>query len=292
MRLIEDPTGLDPIENAILLALDRLGSRHDRPHRKNLDHIAEVHAAYGFAPVDVYARLVALSQPWMTSLRVVDFRGNKGSVWDGPAEPRYTMSRLTRLGELCVAALRGEVPGLPIGLILGDTYKGGVVPPADAGRVVDALRAVGRGATDDELDATVGPPSFPAGCSVEGDVDALQSGELVTLTLRGRVRVEGDHIHVGDLPPMSSPDLVVDQLTAVADDLGVTDVWDVSSRGHLDIQLRVLRPEHAPDVVAAVREVWSVRQTLECSYPAPLAQLLRRWLDAEPGRSAAADLSR
>src|SRR5690606_36336493 len=108
MRLIDDPTGLDPIENAVLLALDRLGSTSRRRHRRNLDHIDEVQREDGFAPDDVYGRLVALSQPWLTGLRLVDFHGNSGSRCDRPAEARYTEFRLTRLGVRCAGALREE----------------------------------------------------------------------------------------------------------------------------------------------------------------------------------------
>lgn len=209
-----DPTGLDPIENAVLVGLADLVVNGDESRCKTATMLADINRRHGYAHDDVHARILGLSRPWLTGLRLLDFNGNFGARCYEAAEPRYTEVGLTSLGHHCVAALKGEAPGLPVGFVLGDTYKGGSQPPLDPERVVLAIRAVADGASDSEVIDRLGPPAFPSNCAVVGDFGPLWSGEEVRLRLEARITEQDDGtVVIADLPPQSSEDQVLDAIS-------------------------------------------------------------------------------
>jgi hypothetical protein len=74
---------------------------------------------------------------------------------------------------------------MPIGLINGTMYSGGLVPSFEPRRVERALSALASldTTTDSETLEELGPPSFPIGCDVEGDVAGILNGCEVVLIL-------------------------------------------------------------------------------------------------------------
>ena len=102
-----DRTGIGAIERAVLEALDDLGARPDRPHRKSANVIGRVYEASGIGPQFAYGAACALAAPWLVHLRLIDFHGNLGGPDedDEPAAPRYTEIRLSKAGAF---ALRGR----------------------------------------------------------------------------------------------------------------------------------------------------------------------------------------
>jgi DNA gyrase/topoisomerase IV subunit A len=191
-----DRTGLDAITLAVLESLDEMGARPGSMYKKSATVVDHVYATRGVPPRAGYDAVCVAAAPWLTHISVVDFHGNFGSadLHDEPANARYTEARLARAGVMALASERGELPRLPIAFINGDLAIGGSAPPFDPSRVVDALRAASAGtATDAELAEIVGPPAFPTGCLVTGDLDALVAGTRTKLRVSSDIAIESDH---------------------------------------------------------------------------------------------------
>ena len=159
-------TGLGPLDLMLLGALSDSWTK-----------ASSLLANLEVAPAYAYPVLVDLSVPWKRHLPLVEVNGNAGSQGDDPpAEARYVEVRLSEHGRLAMRAVRGEVGPVPYGLIEGDLYAGGPVPPFDPRAVVAALSGSGDG----------GLPTAPVG-TLSGEVDALLAGEPARLQVGCRV---------------------------------------------------------------------------------------------------------
>jgi DNA gyrase/topoisomerase IV, subunit A len=78
--------------------------------------------------------LIDLSQSWKLPVPLVEGRGNFGSRGDDPpASPRYNEVRLSPVGQVALAAERGEIGPVPIGMINGNTHREGPAAAVPAG---------------------------------------------------------------------------------------------------------------------------------------------------------------
>jgi len=179
-------SGLGIVDVAILETLDHIGANANRPFMKSARAVAHLDEEYGVGWDTGYEALMDMARPWRMPLHCVSFHGNYGSPDYPGSAPQYTEARLSAVGELALAAERGETGAVPIGLINGNTYSGGVRPPYQPAGMIDALTRVlseptaGR-AKDAELVRLVGPPSFPGGCDVRGYLKVLAAGRRVKL---------------------------------------------------------------------------------------------------------------
>lgn len=144
-------------------------------------------------------------------LNLIDGQGNFGSRGsDPPANPPYTESRLSPAGQAALAAERGDLAPVPIGLINGNVYAKGTRPPFRPQAVIDALRQVIQQpkVTSKYLIDIIGPPAFLNGCTVTGDFAALAAGRPTVLRLEARVTVSDDNsnVRIENLPPNANPD--------------------------------------------------------------------------------------
>ena len=108
------------------------------------------------------------------------------------AEPvLYTEARLSPVGQVALAAERGQIVPVPIGLINGNTHRQATRPPFRPAAVIDAIRQVllRPRLTARQITALVGPPDFITGCTVTGDLAALAAGQRTELGLQARVTV-------------------------------------------------------------------------------------------------------
>ena len=80
---------------------------------------------------------------------------------------------------------------MPIGLINGNTHRGGLRPPFRPQGIIDAIRLARRRprVASGELLDVIGPPDFLTGCTVTGDMSALYAGQLMELRLDSRVTI-------------------------------------------------------------------------------------------------------
>src|SRR5262249_60032126 len=115
-------------------------------------------------------------------------------------------------GQSALAAERGQIGPVPLGLINGNPPRQGTRPPFRPAAVIGAIRQVlaRPRLPARQITALVGPPDFITGCTVTGDLAALAAGQRTELGLHARVTVT-DAAHVsarvakaaihGDRPP-------------------------------------------------------------------------------------------
>ena len=95
--------GLKPAQRRIIYAMDELGTRHDKPHKKCARLVGETMGKYHpHGDQAIYDALARMAQPFNMRYPLIDGHGNFGSIdGDPPAAMRYTEARLTKLaGEL------------------------------------------------------------------------------------------------------------------------------------------------------------------------------------------------
>ena len=133
---MSERSGLGMVEIALLEALETTEFlRCDQA-------LARVEERIGLAPGYAYEVLVDLARPWTMPVNLVEGQGNFGSCGnDLPANFGYTEARITRAGKAALAAERGEMAPLPIGLINGNTYREGLRPPFRPRAIIHAIRA-------------------------------------------------------------------------------------------------------------------------------------------------------
>ena len=97
--------GLKPVHRRILYAMELLGFRHDRPHRKSANVVGEVIAKYHPHGTDpIYGSMVRMAQWFAMRERLIDGHGNFGSMdGDRAAAMRYTEARLSHLADVMLA---------------------------------------------------------------------------------------------------------------------------------------------------------------------------------------------
>ena len=293
-------SGAGLVECAILEALH---STDGRPrYRRSARVLAAVEDRIGLAPGYAYEVLVDLARPWTMPLSLVSGQGNYGSRGNDPAANyRYTEARISPVGQVALAAERGDLAPVPIGLINGNVYREGTRPPFRPQGVIEAIREVIQrpGVTSKDLIGIVGPPHFMNGCAVTGDFAALAAGRATVLRLQARVTVSDDHssVMIENLPPNANPDETAQSIAnrARARDwaprypglhrqahLPLSDVRDQSSQARdTDLLVCVPEPGTAPEHLRdQLMDIYGVYTTVSVALPRPLATTLRRWAEA------------
>lgn len=182
-------SGTGPIELAILQAAHTATavSPHEYIGCAYLLPVIEEQA--GLGPRYAYDALLDLARPWGIPVPLISVHGNMGDR-DFPAlAPRYTECRPSHAGQVILDAEAGGLAPVPAGLINGTNYRGGIQPPLEPDRVITALRhLIGHpDAPDHEILDLAGPPYAVTGCTVTGDLDALNAGQRITLRQTGRI---------------------------------------------------------------------------------------------------------
>lgn len=282
--------GLDEVEAALLHAVDLLGADAEG-EPVACSRVLRVLDQRGYASERAaYAALVRRGVPWSVHLPLVELLGNAGSRDDGPADPEHVDVRLSPVGALALAAEEGAVGPVPLGLIEGSVFRGGEQPPFEPAAVVSALLA---GRTD------LGPPTFPTGGIVSGDLAALGRGEAVALTLSSAIRAEGGHLTITEIPYGVGPEdlwqrvhdagAALRALNEACPMRGIEDETSMRDGVRLTVE---------PDKGTDLRELrdWLLRippvsRTVACRLPAPMPDWVRGWDRGDgSGLRALADL--
>jgi DNA gyrase subunit A len=102
--------GLKPSQRRILFAMQRLGLYPGRQHRKCAKICGDTSGDFHpHGEAVIYPTLCHMAQPWAMRERLIDGKGNFGSVEnDPPAAMRYTEARLTHLGAALMDDLEKE----------------------------------------------------------------------------------------------------------------------------------------------------------------------------------------
>jgi DNA gyrase/topoisomerase IV subunit A len=299
---MSDRSGIGMVEIAILEALESLGARADDPHVGNAGVLAEVERRIGLAPGHAYPVLADLARQWTVPVRLVQGQGNYGELRDDePASHfRYTESRLSQAGEAVLAAERGDLAPVPVGLINGNTYADGTRPPFRPQTVIEAIRQVIQRpqTADTELTKTIGMPDFLTGCTVTGDLAALAAGHRVVLQLQAHVRITDDHrkILVEFMPPNASRPRVTKEIFDAGqrqkhypgvrrhDLLPVANVADISRSGDdrfLCLPEKGTTPERLRELLL---DFEGITTNVSVQLPESLPTMIKRWVktyDAE-----------
>jgi hypothetical protein len=294
-------TGVGLVECAILEALDSVGARPGRGYGMSTKVLAAVEDRIGLAPGYTYQVLVDLARPWMMPVHLVRWQGHYGGRGDYPAaEPRYTGARLSRAGQVALAAERGQLAPVPIGLINGSTYRNGTRPPFRPDAIIEALRQIIRRPRTPGKDLTgiIGPPYFLNGCTVTGDFGALAAGRPVTLRLHARVTISTGHgsVRIENFPPNANPDQTARGLAALAGrhpwtnvhpdlhqhaPLPLKDIRDESTDARGDLIVCVPEPPTTPEQLRdQITDVPGVYTTVPAALPRPLPVMIRNWAKA------------
>jgi hypothetical protein len=308
---MSERTGIDAVTLSVLETLDGLDARPDSFYRKSAGVVERVYTETGIPSGLAYEAVCATSAVWLVPIPLVDFHGNLGSSdsRDEPAGARYTEIRLSVAGTMALASERGELPRLPVRLVNGDLALGGSAPSFDPVRLAAALRATGRGDSDDALVELLGLPSFPTGCTVDGDLAQLASGQPTKLRLSARVEIEehngGSRLVITNFPFGVGADAAAesneDRVSAARNPEAFEAHEELSAT--LDIAMQSIRNESIGDTQrvvcdvapggdpevcrARVLDTWPVRIELTVHLGAPLAAILRDLVDGSEAQQQA-----
>jgi len=210
--------GLKPSQRRILYAMENLSLFPGRKHIKCAKICGDTSGNYHpHGEAVIYPTLVHMAQPWAMREKLVDGKGNFGSVEnDPPAAMRYTEARLTHLGAALMQDMEKDtvdfVPNYDERLTEPSVFpaafpnllvNGGTgiavgmatnMAPHNLGEIVDGICAQidKPDITIPELMKFIKGPDFPTGgflCGVEGIKNYFMTGKG-SLKLRGRIGVE------------------------------------------------------------------------------------------------------
>ncbi len=210
--------GLKPSQRRILYAMEQLSLFPGRKHMKCAKICGDTSGNFHpHGEAVIYPTLVHMAQPWAVREKLVDGKGNFGSIEnDPPAAMRYTEARLTHLGAALMHDMEKDTvdfvpnyderlteptvfpaafPNLLVnggtGIAVGMATN---IPPHNLGEVVDGICAQidNPAITIPQLMKFIKGPDFPTGgviCGVEGLKQYLTTGRG-SIKQRGRVGVE------------------------------------------------------------------------------------------------------
>ncbi len=210
--------GLKPSQRRILYAMHELSLFPGRKPYKCAKICGDTSGNYHpHGEAVIYPTLVHMAQPWAMREKLVDGKGNFGSIEDDPpAAMRYTEARLTHLGAALMEDMEKDTvdfvpnydermteptvfpssfPNLLVnggtGIAVGMATN---MPPHNLGEIIDGICAQidNPTITIPELMKFIKGPDFPTGgmiCGIEGIKSYFQTGRG-SLKLRGRVGSE------------------------------------------------------------------------------------------------------
>jgi DNA gyrase subunit A len=253
--------GLKPSQRRILYAMHELGLLPGRATSKCAGIVGETMKKFHpHGDQAIYPTLVHMAEPWSMRERLIEGKGNFGSVeGDAPAAMRYTEARLTHLGSILMddidkdtvnfqttydeknmepVVLPAAFPNLLVnggtGIAVGMATN---LAPHNLSEVIDGICA-----QIDKPDITVAElvkkyikgPDFPTGCTIVG-VEGIKN---YTETGRGSVKIRAklhtempkggkEQIIVTEIPFNVNRAELVSRIAALVNEKELTEVTDV-----------------------------------------------------------------
>src|SRR6266571_5301533 len=263
--------GLKPSQRRILYAMEQLSLFPGRKHMKCAKICGDTSGNYHpHGEAVIYPTLVHMAQLWAMRERLVDGKGNFGSVEDDPAAAmRYTEARLTQLGAALMldmdkdtvefvpnyderltepTVLPSAFPNLLVnggtGIAVGMATN---MPPHNLGEIIDGVIAQidNPNITVKELMQHVKGPDFPTGCTIcgtDGVKEYFTTGRG-SLKVRGKVGLEQlkggrEQIIITEIPYNVNRALLVERIAALVNEKIITDITAV--RDESDENTRVV----------------------------------------------------
>lgn len=275
--------GLKPSQRRILYAMGELSLYPGRKTLKCAKIVGETMGNYHpHGDQAIYPTLVHMAQPWAMRERLVEGKGNFGSVEnDPPASMRYTEARLTHLGAALMADMdRDTVDFVPnydetrteptvfpaafpnflvnggTGIAVGMATN---IPPHNLGEVIDGICAQidNPHITIPQLMKWVKGPDFPTGgtiCGLEGIKNYLETGRG-SVKLRGTIGIEQlkggrEQLVVTEIPFNVNRAALEEQIASLVNEKIITDISAMRNESDENCRLVIeLKRDAIPRVV-------------------------------------------
>ncbi len=277
--------GLKPSQRRILYAMENLSLFPGRKHIKCAKICGDTSGNYHpHGEAVIYPTMVHMAQPWVMREKLVDGKGNFGSVEnDPPAAMRYTEARLTHLGAALMTDMEKDAvdfvpnyderltepkvfpaafPNLLVnggtGIAVGMATN---MAPHNLGEVIDAVCAQ----IDDptiavpQLMKFIKGPDFPTGgmvCGLEGIRNYFETGKG-SLKIRGRIAVEEmkgsrEQLVITEIPFNVNRAALEEQIAALVNDKIITEISAMRNESDENCRLVIeLKRDAVPKVVIA-----------------------------------------
>jgi DNA gyrase subunit A len=277
--------GLKPSQRRILYAMHELSLFPGRKPYKCAKICGDTSGNYHpHGEAVIYPTLVHMAQPWAMRERLVDGKGNFGSIEnDPPAAMRYTEARLTHLGAALMEDMERDTvdfvpnydermteptvfpaafPNLLVnggtGIAVGMATN---MPPHNLGEIVDGICAQidDPNITIPQLMKHVKGPDFPTGgmiCGVEGIKNYFMTGKG-SLKLRGRVGSEEmkggrEQLVITEIPFNVNRAALEEQIANLVNEKTITEISAMRNESDENTRLVMeLKRDGIPKVVIA-----------------------------------------
>jgi DNA gyrase subunit A len=263
--------GLKPSQRRILYAMHEMGLHPGRPTSKCAGIVGDTMKKYHpHGDQAIYPTLVHMAEPWSMRERLIEGKGNFGSVeGDPPAAMRYTEARLTHLGAILMddigkdtvdyvpsydeknqepVVLPAAFPNLLVnggtGIAVGMATN---LAPHNLAEVIDGICAQidKPEITIPQLTKHIKGPDFPTGCTILG----MEGIKNYTETGRGSIRVRAqlhtempkggkEQIIVTEIPFNVNRSELVSRIAELVNNKELSDITDI--RDESDESTRVV----------------------------------------------------
>ena len=278
--------GLKPSQRRILYAMHELSLFPGRKPYKCAKICGDTSGNYHpHGEAVIYPTLVHMAQPWAMRERLIEGKGNFGSVEnDPPAAMRYTEARLTHLGAVLMSDMEKDTvdfvpnyderlteptvfpaafPNLLVnggtGIAVGMATN---MPPHNLGEIIDGICAQidKPDITIPELMKFIKGPDFPTGgmiCGIEGIKNYFTTGKG-SVKLRGRIGVEEmkgnrEQLVITEIPFNVNRAALEEQIAALVNDKVITEISAMRNESDENCRIVIeLKREGAPKVVIAI----------------------------------------
>lgn len=277
--------GLKPVQRRIMYGMNDMGIYYNRPYKKCARITGEVMGKYHpHGDSSIYEALVRMAQDFSYRYPLVDGHGNFGSIdGDGPAAPRYTEARMSRISmellrdikkdtinfvdnydgeEKEPVVLPARIPNLLIngttGIAVGMATS---IPPHNLSECVDAIIAVMENPDISILELMeqyIKGPDFPTGAQILGRSGiraAFETGRgSIVIRAKSEIRDLGNdrkQIVVTEIPYMVNKEALVMRIAELVREKeieGISDLKDASSREGIAIMID-LKKDVQPEVI-------------------------------------------
>lgn len=274
-RAIPDSrSGLKPVAQRILYGAYTHGRASSKPHVKCAKIVGDVMGElHPHGDSSIYGALVRLAQPWVMRYPLIDFHGNMGNVdGDGPAAPRYTEARLSKISEAglleglkknCVDFIPNydetseepvALPSIFPNLLCNPNTGIGVAMacnwlPHNLCEVAEAIYSY----MDGDTNVMLPGPDFPTGGLIinKNDIPNILRTGHGSVKIRGQYKIEKQNIVFYEIPYGTKTEDLLTEIGKACDEKlieGVSDVRNESDKKGLRIVIECEKTV-SPDVV-------------------------------------------
>lgn len=254
-RSIPDATsGLKPVAKRILYGAYVKGFTSGKPHVKCANIVGNVMADWHpHGDSSIYAALVRLAQPWVMRYPLIDFHGSMGNRdGDGPAAPRYTEARLSKVSEegLLFGMKKKVVDFIPNysetldePITLPSLFPNLLCNPNSGIGVAVAcnwaphnLREVATAICDyiDGKEPSLPGPDFPTGGVIinKNDIPAIIKSGKGSVKIRGKYKIEDNNIVFYELPYGVGTEVLMTEIGEAADEGKINGIKNIRNESN------------------------------------------------------------